>query len=874
MTDKIERIYNFKVRHELFAFGQDLNKIDVCNIIDNLPSIINIGRDTYSVSVKDKEELKKRSLFEFGLEEIKHVHIRGGGLYSGDEEVKLDKGNWAYYIKHRSFILDNVYNDKPYIVESIDYETDQIIKKIPNPKERGLDTYLSKGLVIGYVQSGKTANFTHLISKAASIGYKFIVVLAGMTNTLRSQTQYRIDRELTGNNQYDNNSTFVKWGIHEKQFTPLTDAPKFNYDGDFNAPSENFTRHFSSKKDVSIAVVKKLAREGNQYKKFGSVIGNIINWVESRSDKDMKMPPLMIIDDEADQASIDGSDELNPTTINHSIRYLISLFDQVSYVGYTATPFANIFIDSNSRYKNLPDLYPENFIYSLPEPSGYFGSKEFFGAKGENNKEFLYVNLVDDNERQSVNNNNNVITDSLSFALLDFIFSVIIRRHRGDKNYCGFLVHTDHRTLYHDIVKKKIDSYLHELDSLIGQNNLDCLDFILSRWNIYIKKTLQISKLKGLDYSVPSFDRISLTGSVSEVLSNAKLRVINGVNDTLDYNSEDLDVLICIGGTLMSRGVTIEGLTISYYLRESPRYDTLLQMGRWFGYRSKYEDLVRVYTTRTISEYFEYIVAVEDDLRLEISRYQEENLTPREFSPRVRAHIKMLPSSKMGSALKQKSYAQQTVQTIHILRDMEALKSNQIVVEKLINRSCGDEGRTDQGNYDLSGLPVEDLYGFLKEFMIPSDLSSFDKNDLLRYLDIRIDSGEILDFDLRLSGLINCKSSSVADQYDNGVYLYPVKRNARKSNGWKNIDKGVVNIGVISDSNDMPFEVEKPLLIIYSIDFINSDAFYQYDMNTECVNKSELIEGLDFNPKGFALVFPKSKTQSGETDYYQQIINL
>ncbi len=869
MNTVLKKIYSVKLRPELQAF-QDLNKGDISSIVNSLGSIVRIGREEYSVSIEDKKQLIEFALVDNGMSETEHVYIRGGGFYRNDNEVLLDKENWSYYHKHRDFISDKIYKGKPQIVESIDFETDQIIKKIPNPTIN--KEFLSKGLVVGYVQSGKTANFTHLISKAASIGYKFIIILGGMTNTLRVQTQYRVDRELTGNDQYnDSKISFVQWGKSESQYRSLTQAQIGNDSGDFFAPVENFTQRFSTTNDVTLAVIKKLARTGTEYKAFGSIIGLLINWVESRSDKDSPMPPLMIIDDEADQASVDSNeiDDGDPTTINHAIRYLISLFTQVSYVGYTATPFANIFIDSSSIYKGLPDLYPDDFIYSLPEPQGYFGAKQFF------NSESLYITTVPDLEKADINRAKSEITNSVICALWDFIFSVIVRRFRGDKNNCGFMLHTDHRIAYHEVVFDKVEAYLLHVKTAIELNDVNMRDFIFLEWKRFENKTKNISDLENYNYAFPIVDEDSLFQKSLSVLKELKVRVLNGDYDNLDYHNEDLSVLLCIGGTLMSRGVTIEGLTVSYYLRESPRYDTLLQMGRWFGYRSGYEDLVRVYTTETIFEYFEYIMTVEGDLRSEISRYQKERLTPKEFSPRVKAHMKMLPTAKMGGASKQKSYSQQTVQTIHFSRDISILKNNHRAATDMINGVHQDSIRSDQGNYDFCDLPIDKLVKFINTF---KDSLSFDKVDLLRYLDIRINSGEIQKFNLKISGLKQKREGSFSEEYGEDIYINPVKRNARAGTGWKNINQEIVNIGVISDSNDIPNyennDFNEPLLILYSIDFNNSDAFKKGHIKEDnFIAGVDALDGLNFNPKGFALVFPVSQSKNGETNYYQQIFS-
>jgi hypothetical protein len=344
---------------------------------------------------------------------------------------------------------------------------------------------------------------------------------------------------------------------------------------------------------------------------------------------------------------------------------LINLFKQVTYVGYTATPFANVFINANNNYRGLPDLYPKDFIYSLPEPKLYFGTNKFFGTKTKEDK-LAYVNIVPDNEREIINNETSEsITNSLEQTILDFISSIIIRKFRKKDKHCGLLIHTDHRNIYQEQTFKKIESYLSEFKDKIESKDPKIEDQLIEHWNKYVAHCQLISTINGYKYGYPEIDKFNIISNYQVILNKINIRVINGLHETLDYKKDNLKYLICVGGNLMSRGVTIEGLTISYYWRDTANYDTLLQMGRWFGYRNGYEDLLRVYTTSTISNNFQYIMGVEDDLRKEINRYQEERLTPEEFAPRVRAHMRMVPSSKMGNASISKSYSKQSVQTIY-----------------------------------------------------------------------------------------------------------------------------------------------------------------------------------------------------------------
>ncbi|WP_339844751.1 Z1 domain-containing protein [uncultured Dokdonia sp.] len=865
--ENIIKIFKVKVRPELDLYGADLTENIIDNFIKDLPEQIKIAGQDFELGSTIKEELFKHTKKQFGFTSGTHVYIKGSGIYNDSEEIELDKENWHYYLRHKNYLKDNVFKKNIEVVESLDYETDQIIKKIPKPDEH--KTFEKKGLVIGHVQSGKTANFTHLISKAASIGYRFVIVLAGMTDTLRMQTQFRLDKELVGRNSAAiPNLETIQWLRGEEKFHPLTQLPDKrvkNDNGDFTAPISNFSDHFDATSDVTIAVIKKLARNGTN--QFQSILGNLINWIVRAYDENtIKSVPVLIIDDEADQASIDSSDEdSDPTVINHAIRKLISLFSQSVYVGYTATPFANVFINPANDYLDLPDLYPKDFIYSLPEPEEYFGSSKFFGIKNKD-EELALIEILEDNEREVINDEEQEITNNLKNAIDTFIYSSIIRKFRGNDKYCGMMIHTDHRNIYHNTVYSKVREYIF---------SLSCKIQTFENFSNFKAKSLSIGRLQGVVSDFPSYDFKKFKKEYNIILNYLKklnsdkttnIKVINSREDKLDYLNDDLKYLICIGGNIMSRGVTIEGLTVTYYLRDSLKYDTLLQMGRWFGYRKGYEDLLRIYTTEGISNNFEYVMAVEDDLRNEVKRYIEEGLTPIDFAPKVRAHMRMHPTAKMGNSSLTKSYSQQTIQTIYFNRNLSVLNHNYQLGRKLVEKYQDSIVNSDNFDYRYisKNSEIKDLLDFLKTYKYTS-YNSFDLNDILKYIEKRIKSGEIKSFDIIISGIKQLKKETEVTQLA-GLVINPAKRNLRKSKGKEHIQENIVNIGVISDTADVKIanDNDKLTLILYFLDYKHSDAFNESDENYNS-------EELNFNPLGFTVVFPKTTIANGEVNYYQQI---
>lgn len=867
--ENVIKIYTVKIRSELEAYGANLTESIIENFIKELPEQISIAGEDYEVNSELKQAILTYTKKQFGLTSGKHVYIKGTGIYNDSEEIELDKENWHYYIRHKNYLKDNVFKNNIDIVESLDYETDQIIKKFPKPEKQIDSSFSKKGLVIGHVQSGKTANFAHLISKAASIGYRFVIVLAGMTDTLRMQTQFRLDKELVGRNSAAiPNLETIQWLIGEEKFFPLTQLPDKrvkNDNGDFTPPVSNFSDHFDNTSDVTIAVVKKLARIGTN--QFQSILGSLINWIERAYDENtIQSVPLLIIDDEADQASIDSSDEdSDPTVINHAIRKLISLFPKSVYIGYTATPFANVFINPANDYLDLPDLYPKDLIYTLPEPEEYFGSSKFFGIKNKD-EELALIEILEDNEREVINDEEQEITCNLKNAIDTFIYSSIIRKHRGNDKYCGMMIHTDHRNIYQNTVYSKVREYIF---------SLSCNKEIFTKFSDFKVKTQSIGRLQGIVSDIPNYDYNEFENEYNIILNYLKqlddnktpnIKVINSREDKLDYINEELKYLICIGGNIMSRGVTIEGLTVTYYLRDTLKYDTLLQMGRWFGYRKGYEDLLRIFTTNRISHHFEYVMAVEDDLRNEVKRYIDEGLTPLDFAPKVRAHMRMQPTAKMGNSSLTKSYSQQTIQTIYFDRDFSVLKHNYELGKELIKTYQNSITTLENNKYKYlaKNARTEDLLNFLKKYKYTS-YNSFELKNILSYIEKRIDVSEIKSFDILISGLRKIKKNTVTTQLSN-LTINPVGRNLRKSKGREYIEENIVNIGVISDTADIKIanDDDSLTLILYFIDRNHSDAFNVSDQKFKA-------ENLDFNPLGFAVAFSKTNIANGEIDYYQQI---
>ena len=515
-----------------------------------------------------------------------------------------------YWRKQREFLMNtlvvkNGQEEASRIINSIDFETDTILKNMENPIRHDFD---SRGLVVGYVQSGKTANFTALIAKAADAGYRFIIVLAGIHDELRQQTQIRIDRELTGHNNLNLEGNFIEWNDLEDthRWYNLTSAGWLDgkETGEFSGKGINkFRDIFLSKDRPVLAIIKKNVK----------IMERLIKWIENSEEIHRKNVPILIIDDEADQASVDGNankPDNDPTKTNIKIRQIIELFERTAYVGYTATPFANVFIDHNADHENLgDDLYPRNFIHSLPEPHGYFGTRRIF----HDNLDDYFVKKIEDSKQEKKDlADRGLLTSNLVSSVYDFLIGIAVRNLRGQENMpMSMMINVDHRVNKMDRIGDLLKGYINR--TLPNHYNLNDIHEAYLNY-IQVSKTLNEKLFCDNEY----FEWSAVSEEIVKIISERtiKISVLNSKNeDKLDYAKNPSMKVIAVGGNKLSRGLTLEGLMVTYYLRESKQYDTLLQMGRWFGYRKGYEDLVRIYTNETLWRQFKDLAIVELEFR-------------------------------------------------------------------------------------------------------------------------------------------------------------------------------------------------------------------------------------------------------------------
>lgn len=538
-----------------------------------------------------------------------------------------------YYSDRYYTYLQNEERLPARVVEVMKRTNEDILERLGNPK---METpFKRQGLVVGNVQSGKTANYLSLINLAADYDYKLIILITGIHNNLRSQTQKRVNKGFIGFNSEEQkltgvgvtNNLALSKEIKAKQPHCLTSLTE-----DFSGKIRKTTAvRLENAKNPVIMVIKKNHR----------TLDDVIKWLRNNEQGQRFInEPALIIDDEADNASINTSKKPNETTkINGQIREIFNLFRQGSYIGYTATPFANIFIDPVSNSQALADdLFPKHFIFTLVPPSNYLGPAQFFlGEDGEPNYDSPYVEFIQDNEPSIPlkKPTDFVLTElpkSLTSALYEYLVSIVIKDVRSISNkHTSMLINISHKTQEQADAQYLVSQTLEEIRLAVKFHGAKPQ-----------QERLKKPHLEGLYRKfLPHLNEYSideLFTQLQKVIDSVKVRVINsGSKDKLDYDNYENGLnVIAIGGYSLSRGFTLEGLTISYLIRNTAMADTLLQMGRWFGYREQYDDLCKLYITDASFEWYAFIAQSIEELRAEFSIMEQNGLTPAEFGLKVR----------------------------------------------------------------------------------------------------------------------------------------------------------------------------------------------------------------------------------------------
>lgn len=657
----------------------------------------------------------------------------------------------------------------PASAASIDERSSDIVSRLENPA--GTREIATRGLVLGNVQSGKTTSYMSVIAKAADAGYKIFVVLTGMTNSLREQTQFRLENQLL-------RPTWAHW-------YRLTTCES-DFRGDNNSHSVlNMTKDNMR----VIAIVKKNA----------VVLRRLNKWLDEAPKQLLDATPILVIDDEADQGSVNTKDDA-VSAINNEVRKIIGR-RRVSYVAYTATPFANLLIDPT----NLDDLYPRSFVRTLPVSDQYFGSERLFGRSAVEEfgkpqgkpmpllpqvdvdrirQEILHrlldtkvideaqipwiegyspsgdghlaaresvapdvdaIRIISDAEAEAVRPPGSkaletwtpVRGQALEEAVRWFLLGTAARRQRERKtSHSTMLVHTAMYAMAHQETARLVGEIVGDLQRRIGEEDPALLEQLRTQWND--EQASNSPDDFGQDHIDFDFllPRLSQTSRAVRVITDNYFS-----EDRLEYSASSPQTVIVIGGNTLSRGLTLEGLMSSYFVRNASAYDTLLQMGRWFGYRPGWEDLPRIWMTEEMTVWFRDLALVEHELRADIDQYLALGATPAELGTLIRVHPAMSVTSaaKMRHAKKLRlDFAGKRPQmTLFEIEDSATLDAAKRAADRLVENADKSGASFERfiGGPGFSGVPLRVVREFLETYPRPRDLSDFPIASMLEYFD-------------------------------------------------------------------------------------------------------------------------------------------
>lgn len=638
------------------------------------------------------------------------------------EEYKKDTSHAFSYSKRYENYLKLVKKLSESVIGSTIKNNETTIRNFADPNST--DNVQRKGLVVGDVQAGKTLNYIGLINRAVDCGYKNIVLLTGTTEELRKQTQERIDEGFVGcrsETLLTDNPSYVGVSFSEKKYYAITLT---TYERDFSVQASKSMAFKLSDFDKSLPKIFVI-------KKNTHVLKEICKLINKEDSNYLSRDSLLIIDDECDYASLNTKSEDDPTAINKEIRKLLGLYSKSTYVGYSATPYANIFVNPDAQYETengqptWPDLFPSDFIVLLESPKNYIGAKDMFMGFDETyddsgeikhvGKNSDYIHLIGDHydkDGKLVIDNNYLLpkhkkdvpylglADSLKKAIKVFLLSSCVYSLRGyEKSHRTMLVNISRFNCLQEEIGHYIRTYVQDLKFAINGsirmsneyfNSRPILNDLESIWEKDVAFTRGSSSRDLPPNKEYSFQTIKTV--LQSEIDKMEVFVVNNQHkkDRLDYKKhEHIGVRgIVVGGFTLSRGLTLIGLMTSYYSRNAMAYDTLIQMGRWFGYRDGYDDLINIYMPQTSIDAFCAASDASEDLKVQFRHMAEENKKPSDFGLMVREAPTTLENIPLVTARNKMKEAKEYVRSIVLTG--KSIDTSKIFKSRDINKKNGE----------------------------------------------------------------------------------------------------------------------------------------------------------------------------------------
>lgn len=816
-----------------------------------------LTKEVWFAIVRSEEEAEKRNK-EIEIIEKKAVLLDD----SQDSDVSVPTDSRSSWQLYKNGLLDAGF--KHDAVEEIEKATIAILKRLSRDTS---ETDSIKGLVIGHVQSGKTANMAALMAMAADWGWNFFVILSGTIENLRDQTQKRLYRDL---NHHGN----LNWlGLeHLSKQCPLGSRLQ-----ELRLEECSQNRYFT----VSL-------KNASRLKKMNE-------WLHTDKNK-LEQIKMIIIDDEADQASINTADisAKERTKINKLIIDLVEGNNPdgseadikakcINYISYTATPYANFLNESTPE-----SLYPRNFIRALKTSDEYFGPKQIFGIEETEDCDGLNIlRAISSHDLEMIKmlheSEVNFIPESLKEALCWFLCGSATLRYWGYKKPVSMLVHTSQKQAHHEEVSEAIKRWI---------TNTDNEELITLCKKVWDDETLELTKESfriafskyGRDddeiNDYPKFDKIVSNiyiliedvthiplGDQGDLEYQAHIHLCvdncskNGINDDgmyvrLAYPEASINpyptpapAFIIVGGSTLSRGLTIEGLISTYFLRSTCQADSLMQMGRWFGYRRNYELIPRIWMTQNTIHKFRFLSALEYELREDLQKYMVAGANPLDYGPRVKntpraSWLRITGKNRMQRAKEVDiDFTGTSTQTILFDNEMKILNGNIELTEEFINGLEDGEVSVQQSSYVWRNVKFKTIMDKL--------LSQFKFNRMTRvFNDIKsfsewvykiTERGDLKDWNVIVAGNGTIGKVPVDKSWDIGTYTVGKVNRSRKV--LKNSDDKTINIGVLRTPTDLLADVYADRLSHESKNMLSKT-------NTmDKINEIRKESGVDNNPQ-------------------------
>jgi len=674
-----------------------------------------------------------------------------------DRKKKMNPEQWRWWNRYDEYLRANT-SLSDIFLQRMTESTDEILGYCGDPFSK--EPWDRRGLVFGQVQAGKTSNYVGLINKAIDTGYSVIIVLTGLTENLRDQGQKRIDEGVTG--------WTAEWLQDLREIKRTTVGVGKQNPHAF--PSDRMTTRISdfvsrSAKQLNLPQPEKRRPAVFVIKKNKYIMDNLYDYMEQSWAEDVEgghgvksIPgcPLLLIDDEADHGSIDtGKDAVasvtegrlepnidhDPTAINKAIRRFLKLFQKSSYVAYTATPEATLQIPhTNHTDEDGDDLFPRDFIVDIPTPSNHFGPERLFGSVANQDNRLPLLTDIPEQDLSWIppkHKKDHVptwedeqhIPGSLRDALRSFVVSSIIRRIRKLSGNTSMLVHVTHFTNVQDQVRKQLEWFRSQMLINLRNNPDEEIGKYEKIWKTYQETTKDIRENWGRQGSLfrndsHSWDEVDRYDLV-EIIEGIEFKTINGTSsDNIPEdptNKSQPKMFVVVGGQKLARGLTLPGLTISYFQRTTTMYDTLMQMGRWFGYREGYVDLCRLYASEQMHTNFWAIGAATEDLRSQFRDMKYANKTPKDYGLHIQCHkgLQITSAMKMRhSHEKNIGYSNAILRTMRYYRSKDAISKNLDNLAKLITKCGKPNSKVEKHQVWVNKTP-NDVIDFLQSYNQP-----------------------------------------------------------------------------------------------------------------------------------------------------------